>query len=105
MGPTCYTRMFPHLPKQGSTIPHLKQGLIVLGEKMLDDLDEPPKHLTPMAGYTYLGQFIDHDLTIVIRPLNAATPYAEQTQNFRMPFLDLDQLYGGGPTLSPFLYQ
>jgi hypothetical protein len=28
----------------------------------------------------------------------------DRTPNFRTPFLDLDQLYAGGPNLSPFLY-
>src|SRR5262249_27823592 len=59
----------------------------------------------PMQGYTYLGQFIDHDLTLDLTPLDVATRNVKHTRNFRAPFLDLDQLYGGGPNLSPFLYQ
>jgi hypothetical protein len=57
-----------------------------------------------VAGYTYLGQFIDHDLTLDITPLDHITTDVAQT-NFRSPFLDLDQLYGGGPNISPFLYR
>ena len=59
-----------------------------------------------MAGYTYLGQFIDHDLTLDLTPLRLAgkRPVTE-TPNFRSARLDLDQVYGGGPDLSPFLYQ
>jgi hypothetical protein len=100
-----YSRMFPGLPRQGAMNPRLEEGLIELGEKMRDDSNEPPKHSTPMAGYTYLGQFIDHDLTLDLTPLKAATPHVEHTPNFRTSFLDLDQLYGGGPNLSPFLYR
>jgi hypothetical protein len=59
----------------------------------------------PTAGYTYLGQFIDHDLTLDLTPLDRASPNVEDTPNFRTAFLDLDQVYGGGPTLSPFLYE
>ena len=55
------------------------------------------------AGYTYLSQFIDHDLTLDITPLGSAHACVERIPNFRSPFLDLDQLYGGGPSISPFL--
>jgi hypothetical protein len=63
------------------------------------------RHGTPEAGYTYLGQFIDHDLTLDITPPEHAQPHAELIRNFRTPFLDLDHVYGGGPTVSPFLYR
>ena len=51
------------------------------------------------AGYTYLGQFVDHDLTFD-RTKNVVlgddvTP-AELVQG-RSPRLDLDSLYGVGP--------
>src|SRR5262249_6490091 len=95
------------LPAQGANNPHLQEGLIELGEHMMDDSNERPPQLGKLApaGYTYLGQFIDHDLTFDITPLRAANGDAEHRQNYRTPFLDLDQLYGGGPTLSPFLYR
>jgi hypothetical protein len=104
--PSNYTRMFPKLPPQGANNPRLEEGLIALGQNMREDSNEPPDCKdTPIAGYTYLGQFIDHDLTLDVTPLAAANPRPEQTTNFRTPFLDLDQLYGGGPNLSPFLYR
>jgi hypothetical protein len=58
-----------------------------------------------LAGETYFAQFIDHDITFDVTPLDAAHPYAERIPNFRSPFLNLDQLYGGGPSISPFLYR
>jgi hypothetical protein len=58
----------------------------------------------PSAGYTYLGQFIDHDLTLDLTSLEGAQPDETQVRNFRIPFLDLDHVYGGGPNLSPHLY-
>ena len=58
----------------------------------------------PTAGYTYLGQFIDHDLSLDLTPLESATPDVEKMVNARTPLLDLDNLYGGGPGVSPFLY-
>ena len=50
------------------------------------------------AGYTYLGQFIDHDLTMDVTDValgEDVTP-AELLQG-RSPTLDLDSLYGAGP--------
>lgn len=59
------------------------------------------------AGYTYLGQFIDHDITL--DPFSdidkAHTPKeVERLNNFRTPILDLDSVYGNGPSVDPHLY-
>lgn len=56
---------------------------------------------SPLAGYTYLGQFIDHDLTRDRTPLLQAelTPIDDMV-NEHTPWLDLDHLYGAHPTLS-----
>jgi len=50
------------------------------------------------AGFTYLGQFVDHDLTFDRTDvmLGANVPPGELLQA-RSPRLDLDSLYGGGP--------
>ena len=50
------------------------------------------------AGYTYLGQFVDHDLTADITDVELGQPLspAELLQG-RSPRLDLDSLYGRGP--------
>jgi hypothetical protein len=50
------------------------------------------------AGYTYLGQFIDHDLTFdkTTVMLGAFMTPAQLIQG-RSPSLDLDSLYGAGP--------
>jgi len=50
------------------------------------------------AGYTYFGQFIDHDLTedrTAFRDAGSMEP--SDTENHRTPCLDLDGLYGDGP--------
>jgi hypothetical protein len=51
------------------------------------------------AGFTYLGQFVDHDLTFdkttVMLGQNVS---ATQLLQGRSPSLDLDSLYGAGPT-------
>ncbi len=58
------------------------------------------------AGFTYLGQFIAHDLTFDMtrRPLGAPAPEGGPVQG-RSPALDLDSLYGAGPAKAPHLYQ
>jgi hypothetical protein len=57
------------------------------------------------AGFTYFGQFVDHDITLdVSSSLDVATD-ANTINNMRSPSLDLDSLYGRGPGLDPFLYQ
>lgn len=50
------------------------------------------------AGYTYLGQFVDHDFTRmrVDVPLGGTATDADLEQG-RSPALDLDVLYGAGP--------
>jgi len=50
------------------------------------------------AGFTFIGQFIDHDITFDNTPLDQqkADPNAEV--NFRTPRYDLDSVYGRGPT-------
>ncbi len=50
------------------------------------------------AGYTYLGQFIDHDLTLDKSTLMTAGELDPATMlSGRSPSLDLDSLYGAGP--------
>ena len=56
------------------------------------------------AGYTFLGQFIDHDITLdTTTLLNMSIPDS-QLKNIRTPDLDLDSVYAGGPEATPFLY-
>ena len=57
------------------------------------------------AGYTYLGQLLAHDMTFHASPLPKVDRGQLQDANLRTLALDLDCLYGGGPELSPALYQ
>jgi heme peroxidase len=51
------------------------------------------------AGFTYLGQFTDHDLTFdKTNVMLGANVSATQLLQARSPSLDLDSLYGAGPT-------
>jgi Animal haem peroxidase len=54
---------------------------------------------TVPAGFTYLGQFVDHDLTLdrTDADLGEDVPDDELAQG-RSPALDLDSVYGRGPT-------
>ena len=50
------------------------------------------------AGFTYLGQFIDHDLTFDKTILMEDVDISPATiESSRSPSLDLDSLYGAGP--------
>ena len=75
-----------------------------LGNLMADPGRETSPDSTIPAGFTYVGQFVDHDITFdVSSSLDAATD-ATTVNNMRTPALDLDSLYGRGPALDPFLY-
>src|SRR5882672_118606 len=56
------------------------------------------------SGYTYLGQFIDHDLTF--DPISSLTTQIDPDAllDFRTPRFDLDCVYGDGPDDQPYLY-
>ena len=60
--------------------------------------DAPVRNGEIPAGYTYLGQFVDHDLTFDATTVafgDAVSP-ADLLQG-RSPTLDLDSVYGAGP--------
>jgi hypothetical protein len=56
------------------------------------------------SGYTYLLQFVAHDLVSTRVPFWATTTLDQDTANDRGTRLRLDALYGGGPTELPILY-
>jgi hypothetical protein len=49
------------------------------------------------AGFTFIGQFIDHDITFDNTPLAQQQADPDATVNFRTPRYDLDSVYGRGP--------
>lgn len=57
------------------------------------------------AGFTYLGQFVDHDITHDASSSLERVRDPDALVNFRTPRFDLDSLYGRGPVDSPFLYK
>jgi hypothetical protein len=56
------------------------------------------------AGYTYLGQYVDHDITFDPTSKLRADNDPKALADFRTPRLDLDSLYGSGNADQPFLY-
>jgi hypothetical protein len=56
------------------------------------------------AGFTFLGQFIDHDLTLDRTPFELATADPDGTINFSSPSFDLRSVYGRGPAEDPQFY-
>ena len=64
--------------------------------------ENPNPRLT--SGFTFVGQFVDHDITFDTTKLSdqQSDPYA--TTNFRTPRYDLDAIYGLGPNTNPQFY-
>jgi hypothetical protein len=82
-------------------------------EKAIHELAESMRETNPTAagdnpnvplGFTFLGQFIDHDLTLDTTSLGEKTEDPDATRDFRTPNLDLDNLYGAGPGVSRHMY-
>ena len=70
--------------------------------------DDPEENQGIPAAYTYLGQFIDHDLTF--DPISHLRETLTRAQlralvDFRTPRFDLDNLYGRGPDDQPYMYR
>jgi hypothetical protein len=66
--------------------------------------DERSSNIRIPAGFTYLAQFIDHDITFDPMSIFARRVDEHAIKNFRTPRLDLDSVYGSGPRVHPFLY-
>jgi Animal haem peroxidase len=69
-----------------------------------DRIQDDEENLGIDAGYTYLGQLIDHDITF-----DPASSLQKQNDpdgliDFRTPALDLDCVYGRGPDDQPYMY-
>jgi hypothetical protein len=97
-----FPELEPYLPED-SVLEALARTMLPGGPAVAAAL-EPGENPNLASGYTYLGQFIDHDITY--DPTSSL-----QRQNdpnglfsYRTPRFDLDLLYGSGPVASPYLY-
>lgn len=88
------------LPFNSSTRNLLDQ----LGSLIADTGRETSSDSPIPAGFTYFGQFVDHDITLDISTSLDSSTNASKHCNMRTPALDLDNVYGQGPALAPFLY-
>jgi hypothetical protein len=106
-----FGRLFRGLPpaRFGADEDHNNANLRALAQAMvaghdpLKDGRGPDESGIP-ALYTYLGQFIDHDLTF-----DPASSLQKQNDpnaltDFRSPAFDLDCVYGRGPDDQPYMY-
>src|SRR3954451_3898389 len=114
-----FGRMFRHVPVYA----HDPGSLSALGKAMVQGLEEGKLdkplgepdddenvaeldgELRLPAGYTYFGQFVDHDITF--DPMSSLTRQNDPDglEDFRTPRFDLDSLYGRGPADQPHLYE
>jgi hypothetical protein len=121
--PLNFGRIFNNLPAFAEPTERVKAALRELGASggimdAHDDLSAGPVQLivnpalsvnnpdnpTHTAGTTFVGQFIDHDITFDAATQLGVPAEPEATRNTRVPVLDLDSVYGGGPMVSPQLY-
>jgi hypothetical protein len=63
-----------------------------------------PNNAAATAGITFLGQFIDHDVTFDASSRLGMATVPSQTRNLRTCLLDLDCVYGAGPVADRRLY-
>lgn len=100
--PGMFGRMFPDLTP------------LVADDAALKDLADAMKDADPgsasgnntkvPAGFTYLGQFVDHDITLDLTSFGDKEADPTAIENFRTPSLDLDNVYGLGPDGSRHLF-
>lgn len=120
---TSFGRMFPKLPPFARASPALTEALLHFARPggVLDAGDDlsagpvalitnpalnvnNPNHPSHTAGTTFMGQFLDHDVTFDVgSPLGVPTD-PSRAKNGRTPKLDLDSVYGAGPVESSQLY-
>jgi hypothetical protein len=130
--PNLFGRMFPSLPPFADATDVVRGALMAVGAPggildAIDDLAAGPKNLiveagvngnpvapggygsnpdnpTMTAGSTFVGQFIDHDITFDQTSQLGVTQNPLVSPNTRTPALDLDSVFGGGPGMRPDLY-
>ena len=118
-----FGRMFPSLEPFAADTPTMRAALMTIGKQggIMDAKDDPgaspkdlivnpalsvnnPNNPAMTAGMTFLGQFVDHDITLDTTSSLEQQVDPEAIQNFRTPTLALDNIYGLGPSNSPYLY-
>jgi len=106
-----FGRLFRSLPdaKFGKTEKENVDNLTTLATKMSAQFDPPTDGKDPEESgipslYTYLGQFVDHDITFDPASSLQKQDDPDALTDFRTPALDLDNIYGRGPDDQPYMY-
>jgi Animal haem peroxidase/TAT (twin-arginine translocation) pathway signal sequence len=127
-----FGRIFPKLPPFAEASDRVRAALLEMGKPggildARDQLSAGPKALivdptvngnptaanpygtnpdnpTMTAGSTFVGQFVDHDITFDQTSQLGIPQNPLLSPNTRTPALDLDSVFGGGPALRPDLY-
>lgn len=118
-----FGRLFPGLDPFAEPSSGLNDALLELGRPggILDAKDDlvagPVRLITDLglsvnnpnnpahtAGTTFMGQFMDHDLTFDLTSRLGRPAKPRNSPNARTPAFDLDSVYGGGPLVDPELY-
>jgi hypothetical protein len=98
-----FGRILPFLDARQPTGEALCDQMGAAGGAMdLGSATHDSKHIP--AGFTFLAQFLDHDLDF--DPTSSLERQADPNAitNFRTPALDLDNVYATGPMASPHIY-
>ncbi len=98
-----FRELLPWEPPGASEAAKL-EVLKALAATMIDAGDQSDDNEAIPAGYTYFGQFVDHDITFDPGSSLQKQNDPERLNNFRTPRFDLDNLYGGGLDDAPFLF-
>lgn len=98
-----FPKLAPWIPLDDSVNidSHLRE--FALSHMTEGDDDQLDNTILP-AGYTYFGQFVDHDITFDPTSSLQRQNDPNKLHNFRTPRLDLDCVYGSGPSDQPYLY-
>jgi hypothetical protein len=118
-----FTRLFPMLPPFAEPGRRINRAMLELGRPggLLDANDDlaagpvllitdpdlslhNPNNTLDTAGVTFVGQFMDHDLTFDLTSRLGRPAKPRNSPNGRTPAFDLDSVYGGGPIDDPDLY-
>jgi hypothetical protein len=93
--------MFKDPPAYGPPDELLQQLAAQMGEPSGSALENPDI----LSGETFLGQFIDHDMTFDRTPMPEQELDPQGLVNFDSPSFDLASVYGRGPDLDPQFYE
>lgn len=98
-----FGRLFPENPLTRGELSHamIVDCLDALADSMRAD---GPENGPADAGMTFFGQFVDHDITRDAASALGTRIDPATIANVRTPALDLDSVYGDGPSASPHLY-